>query len=281
MTALNLVTVLGLMCLLWLVSLDGETPVLRPVFGRRLRRGRLAELPAGRDVRFPPGLLAVLTTVWGLRLSLYLLRRNWGRGEDRRYRAMRDKHGSRFWWVSLGTVFLLQGAILWFVSLPLQAGVWPTPPAPLWWLDLVGCGLWTLGFAFEVVGDWQLARFTFRPDNHGRVLDRGLWRYTRHPNYFGDFCVWWGLFSDRRRRRQVVDDPRPAVDELVVDAVSGVPLLEKDLAEAHGRVMRTTLPGPAFSSPPDRGPRNTRWGRTVAVTWATSSGRRRCLSARG
>ena len=221
-----------------------------------------------------------MTTVWGLRLSLYLLRRNWGRGEDRRYRAMRDKHGSRFWWVSLGTVFLLQGAILWFVSLPLQAGVWPTPPAPLWWLDLVGCGLWTLGFAFEVVGDWQLARFTSDPDNHGRVLDRGLWRYTRHPNYFGDFCVWWGLFLIAAAAGAWWTIPGPLLMSLLLMRVSGVPLLEKDIADA-GRVMRTTLPGPALSFPPDRGPRNTRWGRTVAVTWATSSDTRKCLAAPG
>ena len=142
---------------------------------------------------------------------------------------MRAKHGSQFWWISLGSVFLLQGAILWFVSLPLQAGVWQS--AALWWLDLVGCGLWVLGFAFEVVGDWQLARFTSHPDNLGRVLDRGLWRYTRHPNYFGDFCVWWGLFAIAAAAGAWWNLPGPLLMSWLLMHVSGVPLLEKDIAE--------------------------------------------------
>ena len=139
-------------------------------------------------------LLMSLVTAWGLRLSVFLLCRNWGHGEDRRYAVMRDHHGRRFWWISLFTVFLLQGIILWFVSLPLQFAAANKHSNPLGCLDAAGTLVWTIGLFFEAVGDWQLARFKANPANRGKVMDRGLWRYTRHPNYFGDFCIWWGLY---------------------------------------------------------------------------------------
>jgi steroid 5-alpha reductase family enzyme len=140
-------------------------------------------------------LMVVLTTIWGLRLTLYLLWRNVGKGEDYRYRTMRRKHGERFFWVSLGTVFGLQGVLMWVVSVPVQAGVaQPVSDNGPTWLVIAGILLWLVGLAFETVGDLQLATFKADPGNQGSVMDRGLWRYTRHPNYFGDFCVWWGLF---------------------------------------------------------------------------------------
>jgi steroid 5-alpha reductase family enzyme len=249
----NLATVLGLMCLLWLVSLvRRDASVVDPFWGTGfVLVVWLSCLQAG-TYGCRPLLLAVLTTVWGLRISSYLLWRNWGRGEDRRYRAMREKHGSRFWLVSLGTVFLLQGAILWFVSLPLQAGVGQPAPAALWWLDLVGCGLWTQGFAFEVVGDWQLARFTSDPDNRGRVLDRGLWRYTRHPNYFGDFCVWWGLFLVAAAAGAWWTLPSPLLMSLLLMRVSGVPLLERDIAERRAGYADYVARTSAFFPAPPR-----------------------------
>ncbi len=139
-------------------------------------------------------LLTALTTVWGLRLSIYLAMRNLGKEEDYRYQEMRRRHGDRFGLVSLGIVFGLQGALMWVVSLPVQAGQVPTTPPRLTWVDYVGAGVWLVGLVFESVGDWQLARFKADPANKGKVMDRGLWRYTRHPNYFGDFMVWWGLY---------------------------------------------------------------------------------------
>jgi steroid 5-alpha reductase family enzyme len=139
-------------------------------------------------------LLALMTTVWGLRLAAYLLRRNWGQGEDPRYVAMRSHHGDRFGLVSLGLVFGLQGAIMWVVSLPVQVGAVPELPDELGAVEAVGLVVWAVGLFFEAVGDWQLARFRADPAHRDRVLDRGLWRYTRHPNYFGDCCVWWGIW---------------------------------------------------------------------------------------
>jgi steroid 5-alpha reductase family enzyme len=144
----------------------------------------------GNDAR--QWLLVAMVTVWGLRLSIYLTWRNQGKGEDYRYVAMRRRWGARFWWVSLLTVFALQGVLMWIVSLGVQLGQVPDTPG-LGVLSGIGVAVWAVGLAFEAIGDAQLARFKGNPENAGRVMDRGLWRYTRHPNYFGDACVWWGI----------------------------------------------------------------------------------------
>ncbi|REJ94166.1 MAG: DUF1295 domain-containing protein [Planctomycetota bacterium] len=175
-------------------------------------------------------LLTGLTTLWGLRLSLYLLWRNAGKGEDFRYRAMREKHGANFWWVSFFTVFLLQGIIMWLVSWPVQFGQAATAP-PLGWLDAAGAVVCLIGILFEGVGDLQLARFKADPANQGRVMDRGLWRYTRHPNYFGDFCVWWGLYLVAAASGAWWTLPAPLLMSFFLIRVSGVPMLEKSLVE--------------------------------------------------
>lgn len=136
-------------------------------------------------------LVAVLTVVWGVRLALHIHRRNDRRGEDPRYAEMvaaADGHVGRY---LLRKVYLPQGVVMWVVSLPVPAAMFAT--APLNWVDAVGGAVWLLGFVFEAVGDAQLARFSADPANRGHVLDTGLWRYSRHPNYFGDACVWWGL----------------------------------------------------------------------------------------
>jgi steroid 5-alpha reductase family enzyme len=137
-------------------------------------------------------LLVILASVWGLRLTAYLWWRNRGQPEDYRYQAMRRHHGPRFPIVSLGTVFALQGLMMWIVSLPVQLGQVSNTP-DLGVLAALGFVVWAVGMFFETVGDIQLARFKADPANAGLVMNRGLWRYTRHPNYFGDACVWWGL----------------------------------------------------------------------------------------
>ena len=136
--------------------------------------------------------LVVLVTLWGRRLAAYLAWRNLGKGEDYRYATMRQRRPERFWIWSLPCVFLLQGLLIWVVALPLQ--LVSLSQAPLNVLDVVGILVWTAGWLFESVGDWQLARFKARSENRGRVMRSGLWRYTRHPNYFGDFLVWWGFY---------------------------------------------------------------------------------------
>ena len=171
-----------------------------------------------------------LTSLWGIRLTGYLAWRNLGKPEDFRYHEMREKHGTGFSLRSLFTVFGLQGMIMWVVSLPLQAGQCENNQDRIGILAVLGMVLWSVGFLFESVGDWQLARFKADPDNAGQVMDRGLWRYTRHPNYFGDFLVWWGLYCVSFGRGtawwSVIG---PIVMSVFLLRVSGVTLLESSL----------------------------------------------------
>jgi steroid 5-alpha reductase family enzyme len=139
-------------------------------------------------------LVVTLVTVWGLRLSAFIAWRNWGHGEDARYAAMRARRPDSFAARSLGTVFLLQAGLAWLISVPLLAAIAVSGPM-LGWLDLLGVLLWLVGFVFEALGDHQLSRFLADPANRGMVMDRGLWRYTRHPNYFGDTVVWWAYLA--------------------------------------------------------------------------------------
>jgi steroid 5-alpha reductase family enzyme len=137
-------------------------------------------------------LLLAASVVWGLRLAGYVTRRNHGKGEDPRYRDLLSRAKGNQNVYALRTVYLLQAAILWLACLPVQAGM--LERAQVGPLAVAGGLLWLAGFVFESVGDWQLARFKADPAHRGLIMDRGLWRYTRHPNYFGDFCMWWGLF---------------------------------------------------------------------------------------
>jgi steroid 5-alpha reductase family enzyme len=175
-------------------------------------------------------LVAALTVIWGARLSLHIFRRNHEKGEDPRYGAMRARHGRAFWWRSLFTVFWLQAAILWFVSLPLLMAVRASRPTQLTAVDVLGVVIFAIGFGFEVVGDHQLARFKSKPSNRGRVLDRGLWRYTRHPNYFGDATLWWGLYAIAAAvPGGWLTGLSPALMTFLLVRVSGVRLLEHGL----------------------------------------------------
>ena len=164
---------------------------------------------------------------------------------------MRASHGRAFWWRSLFTVFWLQGAILWFVALPVLVAVRAARPAALTVVDGVGVALFAVGFGFEVVGDYQLQRFKAQPANRGRVLDRGLWHYTRHPNYFGDATLWSGLYVIAAATPggwlTVVS---PALMTFLLMRVSGVTLLEDGLRASkpgyHAYITRTSAFFPWF-----------------------------------
>lgn len=185
-------------------------------------------------------LVAVLVTVWGVRLAGYLAWRNLGGGkgpgntEDPRYQAMRRRHGDKWPLRSLFIVFGLQGTLIWIVSLPLQAAQAGRLPAELGALDFVGAGLAVAGILFESVGDFQLAAFKRRPENHGKVMDKGLWRYTRHPNYFGDFLVWWGFYAFAAATGALWTAIGPLIMSILLMRVSGVTLLEKTLRKRPG-----------------------------------------------
>lgn len=137
-------------------------------------------------------LLFALTAAWGLRLGVYIAIRNHGKPEDKRYVELMKEAKGNPWLHAFRKVYLTQGAVMWFVSLPVQFGMYGYGGA--WWPVVLGAVVWAVGLFFESVGDYQLARFTAEESNKGKVMDRGLWHYTRHPNYFGDACVWTGLY---------------------------------------------------------------------------------------
>lgn len=175
-------------------------------------------------------LLSILVTIWGLRLSLYLMWRNWDLPEDPRYVSMREHHGKRFWWVSLFTVFLLQSILAWMISSTLLAGLWE--PGDLNVLDYLAVAIWLVGFTFEAGSDLQLALFKSKPENKGKLLTSGFWRYTRHPNYFGDAACWWGygLFAIAAGNWWGIFGS--LLMTFLLLRVSGVALLEKSLVDA-------------------------------------------------
>ena len=192
-------------------------------------------------------LLAGLTTIWGVRLSIYLTVRNHGKGEDPRYAKWRLTSGDNFWFTSLFKVFLLQALFLWVIALAIQAGQASAAPAHLTLTDGVGAIVWTIGFLFEAIGDAQLAKFKSNPDNRGKVMDNGLWRYTRHPNYFGECLIWWGLFiiaiSDTQLWWTVVS---PGVITTVLLKMTGIPLTEKLSIEKRAGYQHYSSTTPAF-----------------------------------
>ncbi|SEE64238.1 DUF1295 domain-containing protein [Streptomyces sp. Ag109_O5-10] len=198
-------------------------------------------------------LVTALTAVWGLRLAVHIARRGRGHGEDPRYEAMLAKAPGNRNAYALRMVYLLQGALVWLVSLPVQAAQYVSGPPSA--LTLAGVGLWALGAGFEAVGDAQLARFKADPVNRGRIMDRGLWSWTRHPNYFGDFCVWWGLFllTCDAPEAAAVSVVSPVVMSLLLTKGSGKRLLERHMADRPGYAAYAARTSGFFPRPP--GPR--------------------------
>jgi len=174
-------------------------------------------------------LIAVLVTIWGLRLSLHIFFRNKGKGEDFRYKKWRAENGDSWWWRSFFKVFLTQGLLMWLISSPLTAAQLTGQPEKLIWLDYLAVLIWALGFFFESVGDIQLTRFRKNPENKGKLLKTGVWRFTRHPNYFGDATQWWAyyLIALAAGAWWVIFSPILMTHFLV--NVSGVAMLEKTL----------------------------------------------------
>jgi steroid 5-alpha reductase family enzyme len=225
---INLGVIAGVMLCLWLLSLAlGNSSIVDIFWGAGFVVIAWVSVLCSPSEAMRKWIIVGLASLWGLRLTAYLAWRNIGKGEDYRYRAMRDHHRDRFWIVSLYTVFGLQGVIMWIVALPLQAATASAPS--LNWLDGVGIAFWGIGLTFETLGDFQLARFKADPANRGRVCERGLWRYTRHPNYFGDFMVWWGFFLIALAGGAWWTIVSPLLMSLLLIRVSGAALLEKSL----------------------------------------------------
>jgi len=191
----NLLIVMTLMTALWMLSIPLRDVSFIDSFwalGMVIVAGTTYAMVGDGAAR--QQLLLLLTAIWGIRLGLHLFLRWRREGADRRYVALLAKAPGNPHLFSLRKVFLLQGPLLWLVALPVQLGQIETTPASLGIVAMLGAALAVTGILFETVGDWQLARFKADSASEGQVMDKGLWRYTRHPNYFGDACVWWGLY---------------------------------------------------------------------------------------
>jgi steroid 5-alpha reductase family enzyme len=237
------VVAFGSFFVLWLISVVmKDASIVDPFWGAAFVLVSWVAFGQADDPGTRQTIVPVLVTIWGLRLSAFLTVRNLGHGEDYRYQAMRRRWGRWFPFISLGTVFMLQATLMWIVSLPTQVTM--TASDGLGWLAVIGIALWFVGLAFETLGDWQLARFKRDPSNVRKVMDRGLWRYTRHPNYFGDFCVWWGIFfvalTGVSMAWTVIG---PILMSTLLVRVSGVALLEKTISKrrpGYEEYIRTT-----------------------------------------
>ncbi len=228
---IGLAVVMAFMAVLWLVSLKlRNSSIVDPFWGTGFVIANwvyFALTPDGFAGR--KWLIAILVTIWGLRLSLYLLWRNWGKPEDFRYQKFRSDAGAKWWWYSFFKVFALQGLLLWIISAPLLAAQISPTPDRLTVIDFLALLVWAVGFFFESVGDFQLSRFKANPANKGKLLDRGVWRYTRHPNYFGDATQWWAYYLIALVAGGWWTLFSPIIMTILLRRVSGVTLLEKTL----------------------------------------------------
>ena len=223
--------ILAYVTLVWLLSLPLKNSSIVEVFwgpGFVLANGVVMFLQA-QAAATRQWLVTILVGVWALRLAMYIFLRNHGKGEDFRYRAWREENPNRWWWFSFFKVFLLQGVMLWIIALPLLVTQFYVAPARLVWLDYFGVALWLFGFFFEAVGDAQMFRFKSNPANRGKLMNTGLWRYTRHPNYFGEAVMWWGFFLFAAATGAYWTIISPLIITALLLKVSGVAMLEKTL----------------------------------------------------
>lgn len=239
--AVNAAVLLVLVLALWAISVrTGDVSFIDAFWG-----GGMGVLAVVSWLQLSePGALATLvmamTAAWGFRLGVHLFRRWRHEGEDKRYAAIlrKAREQGHFARAALTKVWLLQAVLLFAVSSPAQVGILASAaPAPITALAWLGLAIYCVGIFFEWVGDWQLARFRADPANHGTVLDTGLWRYTRHPNYFGDFAAWWGIWlvcASAGWEYALATIIGPLFLTFTLTKWSGVTLLEKGLDKSRG-----------------------------------------------
>lgn len=249
---LGLAAMMALAIATWLLSLwRNDVSIVDSLWSMLFLAATCIYVEQGNPSSLRAWLVLALVSLWALRLTIYITARNWGEPEDRRYKAIRARNQPHFAVKSLYLVFLLQGALAWIISLPLLVAAGSA--RPLSWLDCLGAVVVVSGIAFEAIGDWQLARFKAAPGNRDLVMDQGLWRYTRHPNYFGESCVWWGFYLLALSAGGWWSFVAPLLMTAMLLKVSGVALLEKDIAErrpGYARYVRQTnafIPGPRRS----------------------------------
>lgn len=257
----NAALLAGAMLLLWLLALAlDKVSFIDAVWGLAMAGLALASWAQVQRPGLAATAITLMTAAWGLRLGLYLLRRFLRHGEDARYvRLLGDARAKGHWGrAALLQVFLLQAVLLFVVSSPAQVGVLAAGShaglTPFGW---AGLALWLVGIVFEWLGDWQLARFKADPANAGKVMDRGLWRYTRHPNYFGDMCAWWGIWLTAASvdlGAAVWTLPGPVFLTFTLVRWSGAAMTERGMAQRYGEafadyVRRTPAFVPWFPAP--------------------------------
>lgn len=226
-----LLVIISMMTLLWIISIFIKNVSIVDLFwgfGFVLTNVVYYLFSDGFDLR--KNILLVMVTLWGMRLSIYLAWRNIGKGEDFRYREFRKKYGeNRYWWISYFQTFLLQGILMWLISAPLLGAQFYENTNSLSWIDYSAILIWVIGIIFEAGGDFQLAKFKLNTANKGKVLNTGLWRYTRHPNYFGDSAIWWAYALFCLASGSYFPMFGSVLMTGLIIKVSGVALLEKSL----------------------------------------------------
>jgi steroid 5-alpha reductase family enzyme len=222
--------ILTFMTLLWLFSLViKNTSIVDSFWGPGFVLAAWFSFFVTGNRSLTAWLVVILVTIWGLRLSAYVTIRNHGKGEDFRYRKWREEHGKNWWWFSYFQTFVLQGVIMWIVSLPVSAAMfYARASLPIWQAVVISL-IWVVGFFFETAGDAQLAAFKSNPENKGKLLTTGVWHYTRHPNYFGDSTQWWAFFLLAFTAGAWWTVISPILMTLFLIKVSGVAMLEKTL----------------------------------------------------
>jgi steroid 5-alpha reductase family enzyme len=244
----GLATTLALMLAAWLISLATRNAGIVDVcWGLAIAGAGVTWVLVAPQDAARGSIAAALAVLWALRLGGHILWRGWGKPEDRRYREIRARNEPGFTFKSVYLVFGLQAVLAWLVAMPLLGTA--TSTAPLGLLDYAGIALFAFGFLFEAVADGQLAAFQRRDSGERGVMSAGLWRYSRHPNYFGEFVLWWGIWLMAVSGGAWWTFFGPALLTFFLLKVSGVALTEKDIAgrrpeyQAYVRRTRAFFPG--------------------------------------
>jgi steroid 5-alpha reductase family enzyme len=250
---LGLVSTLGLATLTWVVSvLKRDVSIVDGVWAFMLLAAATVYATGAEPHTARTIFILTLVVLWAVRLSGHIIHRNWGEPEDRRYRDIRRKYEPNFALKSLGLIFWFQAGLAWIISMPL----WPALTVPVGWgaFDVLAVTVWTVGMIFEGIGDWQLSRFKANPENHGKVMDRGLWRYTRHPNYFGECLIWWGFYFFAVPTGAWWTFVGPLLLTYLLLKFSGVTLMEQTIVERRPAYREYSARTNAFiPGPPKQG----------------------------
>ena len=251
----GLYAILALATLTWLVSvIKRDVSIVDSMWSVMIFASALVYSSSVEPYWNRSSLVLTLVLLWAFRLTLYITWRNWGEPEDSRYQAIRRKYEPYFALKSLGIIFVFQALLAWIISMPLWVAL--TVPFQSSVFDILAVALWMIGMIFEAVGDWQLARFKSNPTNRGKVMNRGLWRYTRHPNYFGECLIWWGFFLLVIPTGAWWSILSPVLLTFLLLKFSGVTMLEETIVDrrpAYREYIASTnafIPGPPKNPKP-------------------------------